>query len=113
MALDTITREQFQLYRTVEQKEGELRQYVSQVKGNVLGIVIGLPFSIGVGSSSFKALENGSYVQAVVYGLFSALFALGGVGYGVRELVKGYSHEKVLKSEINALKSDPQYKALI
>lgn len=110
MSLDYITAESFKLYNTVQQKENELKSIDRNSNGNVLFIILGIPFAFSHGYG-LAIVDDFSFSKILFFGSLT----VGGIaacGYGMRELVQGHRHKKALRNEIKELKASLDYQQL-
>ena len=112
MSLDNITKEQFQLYRQVQEKEKKLHQIETENYSNYRGTDLGgFGALAGGGAATFLGVIGISMPLAAVFGVLG--IASGVVTYSlIRDIIKNKKTIGNLEKELEQLKSKPEYKAL-
>ncbi|MDP3733799.1 MAG: hypothetical protein Q8R37_01090 [Nanoarchaeota archaeon] len=111
MSLDYITQEQCKLYKTVRDKEMELKSVAGRdTNDGVFGLFIGIPFAVAHGYG-LAVLDDFSASKVIFLGSLT-VGGIYAIGYGVRGLVKGHRAKKNLTAEIQELKASADYQAV-
>ena len=113
MTIDNITREEFQAYRVVQEKEAELRQHID--KGNKFYRSAMLSTAAAVLSGGMVALGLGTDYLSETFTIFNGVLTLLNVGSAIHSGYQGSNNSRQvgsLEKEIEQLKAEPPYRSL-